>query len=232
MSVLFHTIRRHALLCCAATTAMSVAMPAVAQDQPLLAQNQDDTADENVIIVTGSIRESLANATEAKRRAVNVVDVATADSVGRFPDENTAAALARLPGVAVQRDQGQARYIQVRGAPNRWTSVSIDGIPQTGVDEGGSERAYRFDAVPAVLLQQLVINKSLTPDITAEAITANVDLETFSPLDNGGGRLQCERRSRLRFHGSWRWTAAFRFAARLMVERRGRHCAGRFALSA
>lgn len=140
--------------------------------------------DDDVILVTGSIRGSLINATEAKRRAINVVDVATADSVGRFPDVTTADALARLPGVAVQLDQGQARYIQVRGAPNRWTSVSIDGLPQTGVDEGGGERAYRFDAVPAVLLQQLVVNKSLTPDITAEAITALVDLQTFSPLDD------------------------------------------------
>jgi TonB-dependent receptor len=141
--------------------------------------------DAEEIIVTGSIRGSLENATEAKRRALNVVDVATADSVGRFPDENVAAALARLPGVAVQLDQGQARYIQVRGAPNRWTSVAIDGLPQTGTDEGGSERAFRFDAVPSVLLQQLVVNKSLTPDVTAEAITALVDLQTFSPLDDG-----------------------------------------------
>lgn len=155
---------------------------------PVLAQDAAEAGD-SIIIVSGSIRESLENAAETKRRAANVVDVATADSVGRFPDENTAAALARLPGVAVQRDQGQARYIQVRGAPNRWTSVSIDGIPQTGVDEAGSDRAYRFDAVPAVLLQQLVVNKSLTPNLTAEAITANVDLQTFSPLDHGDGGL-------------------------------------------
>jgi TonB-dependent receptor len=158
-----------------------LAGPALAQDEAADATG----ANVDEIIVTGSIRDSLENATETKRQAVNLVDVATADSVGRFPDENIAAALARLPGVAVQLDQGQARYIQVRGAPNRWTSVSIDGLPQTGTDEGGGERAFRFDAVPAVLLQQLVVNKTLTPDITAEAITALVDLQTFSPIDDG-----------------------------------------------
>ncbi len=169
-----------------AVSALALALPAVAQDSgdgDLSAATGNDEGD--TIIVTGSIRGSLDNATATKRRALNVTDVATADSVGRFPDENIAAALARLPGVAVQLDQGQARYIQVRGAPNRWTSVAIDGLPQTGVDEGGGERAYRFDAVPAVLLQALVVNKSLTPDITAEAITALVDLQTFSPLDDG-----------------------------------------------
>jgi TonB-dependent receptor len=169
------------LLCGGALPALVLAGPALAQDEA--AAEGETNVDE--IIVTGSIRDSLENATETKRAAMNVVDVATADSVGRFPDENVAAALARLPGVAVQLDQGQARYIQVRGAPNRWTSVSIDGLPQTGTDEGGGERAFRFDAVPAVLLQQLVVNKSLTPDITAEAITALVDLQTFSPLDDG-----------------------------------------------
>ncbi len=170
----------------AALCALLAALPAAAQDDTASEPGKAAEGEQgNVIVVTGSIRGSLENATETKRAALNVVDVATADSVGRFPDENIAAALARLPGVAVQLDQGQARYIQVRGAPNRWTSVSIDGLPQTGTDEGGGERAFRFDAVPAVLLQQLVVNKSLTPDITAEAITALVDLQTFSPLDDG-----------------------------------------------
>ncbi|WP_066525340.1 TonB-dependent receptor [Erythrobacter sp. CCH5-A1] len=178
------TIRftRNFWLAGAGLTALAIAAPLQAQDN---AAEELAAEDVNEIIVTGSIRGSLENATETKRQAVNLVDVATADSVGRFPDENVAAALARLPGVAVQLDQGQARYIQVRGAPNRWTSVSIDGLPQTGTDEGGGERAFRFDAVPAVLLQQLVVNKTLTPDITAEAITALVDLQTFSPIDDG-----------------------------------------------
>lgn len=191
MSVSFQSIHRRAWLSGVGIAALAFASPAAAQGTDAIAQTAQASArasdsEGNVIVVTGSIRESLNNATDAKRRAINVVDVATADSVGRFPDINTADALSRLPGVAVQLDQGQARYIQVRGAPNRWTSVSIDGLPQTGVDEAGGDRAFRFDAVPAVLLQALVVNKTLTPDITAEAITALVDLQTFSPLEDGG----------------------------------------------
>ena len=78
----------------------------------------------------------------------------------------------RSPGGQKQRDQGQERYIQVRGAPNRWTSVSFDGVPVIGVDEGGATRAFRFDAVPSVILSSIAVNKSLTPDIPAEAIVA------------------------------------------------------------
>ncbi len=174
---------RGLLLCGTAIATAFSAVSASAQDRGSQAGTEPM---DDVIIVTGSIRQSQEAAIQEKRDAKNLVDVASADSVGRFPDENIAAALTRLPGVAVQRDQGQARYIQVRGAPNRWTSVSINGIPQTGTDEGGSGRAYRFDAVPAVLLSQLVVNKSLTPDITAEAVTANVDLITYSALDKAG----------------------------------------------
>ncbi|MFV0644657.1 MAG: TonB-dependent receptor [Sphingomonadaceae bacterium] len=167
-------------------------MDSALEDTANANNDADAAADEaygegNVIVVTGSILQSQIASVEAKRRADNLVDIAAADSVGRFPDQNSAAALSRLPAVAVQRDQGQERYIQVRGAPNRWTSVSIDGIPMSGVDEGGDGRAFRFDAVPAVLLSQLSVNKSLTPDLQADAIVATIDLRTYSPLDEGKG---------------------------------------------
>tara|TARA_A100001391_G_scaffold119169_4_gene81045 strand:+ start:43378 stop:46005 length:2628 start_codon:yes stop_codon:yes gene_type:complete len=181
----FHYATRVALLVSAAAFT-SFAAPAMAQETEVSTDGYEGDFPDDFIVVTGSIRQSQQAAIEEKRAAPNLIDVASADSVGRFPDENIAAALTRLPGVAVQRDQGQARYIQVRGAPNRWTSVSINGIPQTGTDEGGTGRAFRFDAVPSVILEQLVINKSLTPDITAEAVTANVDLVTYSALDRGG----------------------------------------------
>ncbi|EJL30711.1 TonB-dependent receptor [Novosphingobium sp. AP12] len=144
-----------------------------------------DAAGED-IVVTGSIVSAQKDSIEAKRIADNLSDVAAADAVGRFPDQNAAAALSRLPAVAVQRDQGQERYIQVRGAPNRWTSVSIDGIPIVGVDEGGDTRAFRFDAIPAVLLSQMTVNKSLTSNLQADAVVATIDLKTYSPIEQNG----------------------------------------------
>jgi TonB-dependent receptor len=164
----------------------AISATASAQDMP---PADAEAAPEDVgeaIVVTGMIAEAQAASIREKRIAPNLVDVAAADAVGRFPDQNSAAALSRLPAVAVQRDQGQERYIQIRGAPNRWTSVMIDGVPMIGVDEGGDTRAFRFDAVPAVLLSSMVINKSLTPEIPADAIVANVDLRTWSPMERKG----------------------------------------------
>ncbi|WP_188062364.1 TonB-dependent receptor [Sphingobium sp. KCTC 72723] len=164
---------------------LAVSQPALAaQDAPPAAVEAFDEGE--AIVVTGSILSAQQDSIAIKRAANNLSDVAAADAVGRFPDQNAAAALSRLPAVAVQRDQGQERYIQVRGAPNRWTSVSIDGIPMVGVDEGGDTRAFRFDAIPAVLLSQMVINKSLTSDLQADAIVATIDLRTYSPMDRKG----------------------------------------------
>ena len=152
-----------------------------------LAQAQEAQVQE--LVVTGSIVGSQRAAIVEQRNAENLVSVIAADTVGQFPDQNSAAALSRIPSVAVQRDQGQERYIQVRGAPNRWTSVSIDGINAIGVDESGGQRAFRFDAVPAVILSALEVNKSLTPDLSAEAVVARVNLRTFSPFDAQGFAL-------------------------------------------
>lgn len=154
------------------------------------AQETAPAGEVDEIVVYGSIVSAQGAAIEEKRNADSIIDVVSADSVGRFPDQNSAAALSRLPAVAVQRDQGQERYVQVRGAPNRYVAVSIDGVPVIGVDEGGATRAFRFDAIPSVLLSSAAIAKSLTPDLSAEAVVANVDLRTYSPLSKAGLDIQ------------------------------------------
>jgi len=166
----------------AGTAQAQTAAASTAQDE---AQAVDD-----VVVTARPIVGSQRAALNQQRNADNLINVIAADTVGQFPDQNSAAALARLPAVAVQRDQGQERYLQVRGGPNRWTSVSVDGVNIIGVDEGGVSRAFRFDAVPAVILSALEVNKSLTPDLPGEAILARVNLRTFSPFDRSGLHAQ------------------------------------------
>lgn len=172
----------------AGAAAVAMALPVAAQqvEQSAATTAAADAADDEEIVVTAPIRAAQALAILEQRRADNLVSVLAADAIGRFPDQNAAAALSRLPAVAVQRDQGQERYIQVRGAPNRWTSVLVDGVPIIGVDEGGGSRAFRFDAIPSVILSSVVVNKSLTADIPSEAVVALIDMKTFSPFDRKG----------------------------------------------
>lgn len=147
-----------------------------------------DAADEgDAIVVTGSrpIAESEAAALQVQRNSDSLVTVVASDSVGRLPDQNIAQATGRLPGVAVERDQGQARYISLRGAPNYWTTLSFDGINVVS-PEG---RDARFDSIPSALAAQIVVSKAVTPDMPGETISGNVNIITRSGLDYDGFHL-------------------------------------------
>ena len=70
---------------------------------------------EEVVVVAKSIKASQMEAIEAKRNADNVADIISADAIGRFPDQNLADALGRIPGVSIERDQGQGMGCELLG---------------------------------------------------------------------------------------------------------------------
>ena len=149
---------------------------------------QEQEVDE--IIVTGkAIKESQMAAIEAKRQAVNVADIISADAIGRFPDVNLSDALGRLPGISIERDQGQARYISFRGTPKRYTTTAFNGISIPGVENG---RIPRFDSYPAVITSQVVANKAITADMPGESISGFINIKTFKPSDIEGFSLAAE----------------------------------------
>ena len=94
-------LMRAALL---ATTAIALT-PAVA------AAEVEADAVEEVVVVARPILDAQAAAIAQQREADNIVSIVAADAVGRFPDQSAAAALSRVPGVAIERDQGQERYV-------------------------------------------------------------------------------------------------------------------------
>ncbi len=147
-------------------------------------------ADDGEIVVRGSrpIAESEAAALQLQRTSPALVSVIASDSVGRLPDQNVAQAISRLPGVGVQRDQGQARYVNLRGAPINWTTLSFDGINVVS-PEG---RDARFDSIPSAIASQIVVRKAVTPDMTGETIAGNVDIITRSAFDYPGFRGQAK----------------------------------------
>ena len=138
---------------------------------------------EEVVVVAKPIKASQQAAIEAKRAANNVADIISADAIGRFPDQNLADALGRVPGIAIERDQGQARYVSFRGTPKRYTTTAFNGISIPGVENG---RIPRFDAYPAVITSQVVANKAITPDMPGESVSGYINIKTFAPSDVKG----------------------------------------------
>ncbi len=148
----------------------------------------DETMEE-VVVMGKPIKASQQSAIEAKRLADNVADIISADAVGRFPDQNLADALGRIPGMGIERDQGQARYVSFRGSPKRYTTTAFNGIDVPGVENG---RIPRFDAYPAVITSQVVANKAITADMPGESVSGYIDVRTFQPSDIDGFSLSAE----------------------------------------
>jgi TonB-dependent receptor len=163
-----------ALMLCGAAAVLPIS-PADAAEPSMLVEE---------VTVNGQrpIAESEAAALYTQKNSDSLVAVAASDSVGRLPDQNIAQATGRLPGVAVERDQGQARYISLRGAPNYWTTLSFDGINVVS-PEG---RDARFDTIPSSIASQIVVSKAVTPDMPGETVAGNVNIITRSGLDYDG----------------------------------------------
>ncbi len=168
----------------ATEAAADVAMTALAFAQPAGPEDTDANSD---IVVTGTrpIAESEAAALRVQKNSDSLVSVLSSDAVGRLPDQNIAQAVSRLPGVSVQRDQGQARYINLRGSPLNWTTLSFNGINIIS-PEG---RDARYDSIPSAIARQVIVQKAVTPDLSGETISGNVNVVTRSPFDDPGLRV-------------------------------------------
>ena len=160
------------------------ALAAAPEETPVVVEPETADDDAQEIVVRGSrpIAESEAAALQVQRNSPALVSVIASDAVGRLPDQNIAQAISRLPGVAVERDQGQARYVNLRGAPKRWTTLSFDGVNVVS-PEG---RAARFDSIPSAIAKQIIVRKAVTPDMVGETISGNIDIITRSGFDQNG----------------------------------------------
>jgi len=143
--------------------------------------------EENVTASATPIRDGQARALNQQRTADNIGNVVSADAIGRFPDPNIAEALQRTPGIAIMRDQGEGRYINVRGAPSEFSQVAINGVSLPAPDP--TTRAMDLDTIPSDIVSQIEVSKSLRPNMDADSIAGAVNIVTSSPFDFSGLRI-------------------------------------------
>ena len=133
-------------------------------------------------------RDAQALALNQQRSAGNYVNVVSADLLGKFPDANVAESTQRIPGVSIERDQGEGRYVNVRGAPLEYTSVTVDGVPLSAPN--AARRAVELDTIPSDVIAALEVTKALTPDMDGDAIAGSINIKTQSALDRDGDTLR------------------------------------------
>ncbi len=130
-------------------------------------------------------RLAQATALQDKKSAVQIKDSITADDAGKLPDRNAAETLSRVPGISVTTDQGEGRYVTVRGIDAALSNVTIDG-QIIGSPEGDTRRVA-LDTVPADVLSKLEVIKAVTPDLDGNSIGGTVNLITPSAFDDPDG---------------------------------------------
>jgi TonB-dependent receptor len=130
----------------------------------------------SVTVVGEPIFEGQAKALNEQLNAVNIKNVVSADQIGRFPDPNAAEATQRVPGVTILRDQGEGRYVIVRGTEPRLNATLINGERLPAPE--GDLRQVALDVVPADLLETIEVTKALTADMDADSIGGSVNLIT------------------------------------------------------
>jgi len=153
---------------------------ALAEDATQQARGPIEEIPIEEIMVRG-IRDAQSRAINQERESDNIITVVSSDSIGRFPDGNIAEALARVPGLAVARDQGEGRYVSVRGTPTEFNAVAIDGVILPAPDS--STRAVDLDTIPTDVVSMLEVTKALTPDMDADSIGGHINIKTRTALD-------------------------------------------------
>ena len=165
----------------AATSAalMPVAVQSEAGTAPVapLSENPPEETPPQDIVVTG-IRASLQQSINVKRAASNIVDVITAQDIGKLPDQNVAESMSRITGVQITRREGDGSNFTVRGiSQNR---LEINGRTFLGPGAGGSAS---LESVSPEIISSIVVAKSPTADMPEGALGATVNLKTKRPLD-------------------------------------------------
>lgn len=145
------------------------------QVQTITIHLSSSSAELNNVLITGSL-QGQAKAFNQQKNADNIKNIIFSDQIGRFPDPNAAEALQRVPGVNIERDQGEGRYVLVRGLAPQFTNINVNGeqIPSPEADV----RFVALDAIPSDQLASIEVSKTLLPDMDGDAVGGSVNLIT------------------------------------------------------
>ena len=142
------------------------------------------------IVVTG-FRRSINQALDIKRQSDSAVDAIVAEDIAKFPDQNLAESLQRIPGVAIERDAGEGRAVTVRGLGAQFTRVRVNGMETIATSTEGAganrEREFDFNVFASELFSSIVVHKTAEASLDEGSLGAVIDLNTGNPLAYGAG---------------------------------------------
>lgn len=142
-----------------------------------------ETVELEKFIIEGSL-VGTARAINQQRSAPTLTNIVASDEIGNFPDQNAAESLQRVPGVSLYRDQGEGRFVLVRGINYTLGNVTLNGAKLASPETG--ERGIALDVLPADALSAIEVTKAATPDMDGEGLGGQVNIRTKSAFDADG----------------------------------------------
>lgn len=142
------------------------------QTTPLTATMTVSSGNQQVLVNANLVGD--ASAINEQRTSANILNVQTDTQIQSLPNQNVADATGRMPGVTVQRNEGEAQYVQIRGTEPRLSNTTIDGVVVPGPDP--QVRQVDLDTIPAGIVGAIAINKTLSANQDGDAIGGSVDL--------------------------------------------------------
>jgi len=115
-----------------------------------------------------------ASAIREQLQSNTIVNVVSKERLSELPDQNAAESVARLPGVSVQRDAGEASKVVIRGLSPRFNSITVNGVRMPGTE---GDRSVDLSLLPSDVLDGIQVFKALTPDKDANAVGGTVNLQ-------------------------------------------------------
>jgi TonB-dependent receptor len=131
------------------------------------------------VMVTAERVVGEAEAINVERMAENIVQVLPMNVITSLPNTNVADAVGRLPSVTLERDEGEGKYVQIRGTEPRLSNVTIDGVNVPSPE--ATVRNIKLDVIPSSLVERIEVNKTLSANQDADAIGGSVNLVTKTP---------------------------------------------------
>ncbi len=143
---------------------------------------------EQTVVKPSAVRDRAA-AIEEKKEAPNIIEVQPLGEMLKLPDVNLAEALQRMPGISVETDTGEGRFVNIRGLDSDLNGTTYGGVrlpPSNPSSPFGGGRATAFDVIPTGLVGGIELTKTNRPDIDAEALGGTINLVPRSGDSEGG----------------------------------------------
>ena len=168
---------------------------------PVVAQEADDGTDTKTLdtVVVQGFRQSIEDALAIKRNSNEIIESISAEDIGKFPDQNIAESLGRLPGIQIDRENGQGTKVRIRGLEQNETVLNGDlfltGLEVFKLGEGRDRKSNSLEGIPAELLSGVDVYKSPNASLVEGGVGGLINLKTRDPMSLGddwlfGGNLR------------------------------------------